>query len=195
MIHINSISENVDIFQTIKQISFPHVQQAFDGQEICQDKILCPFHNEKTPSFHIYEDGFYCFGCGVYGDSVSFVAQLEDLQPIEAARLIAQRFNLSIDRAPTVEERQKMNEIKRKRNIGKIYVDLEQKAFLNMAAFKSLTMSVMETEKLEIPDELVPAIHLLPQVEHFMQILISGSADEKLQLLREGVLLKWAKMT
>ena len=38
---------------------------------------LCPFHSEKTPSFHIFpENGsFYCFGCGVGGDVITFVAE------------------------------------------------------------------------------------------------------------------------
>jgi len=192
---IKNITQKENIFNIIKQVPFPGIQQAFDGQETHQGKILCPFHSEKTASFHVHDNCGHCFGCGWHGDGVDFVAKLEELKPLEAAHLIAQRFNLPIDRAPTVEERQKMKELKRKRNIAKAYEELEQKAFLNMAAFKSLTMSVIETEKLEIPDELLSAIHLLPQVEHFMQILASGTAGERLQLFREGVLLKWAKMT
>ena len=36
---------------------------------------LCPFHGEKTPSFNVYteNDSFYCFGCGVGGDVISFI--------------------------------------------------------------------------------------------------------------------------
>jgi len=190
-----NITQNENIFNIVKLIPFPDVQQAFDGQETCQSKILCPFHNEQTPSLHVYEDGYYCFGCGERGDSINFVAKLEDLKPLEAAFLIAGRFDLPVDRAPTAEEQRRLNVQKRNRNIAKLYKQIEDKAFLNLANFKSLTMAIMETEKLEIPDELVPAVHLLPQVEYFMQILISGTADERLQLLREGVLLKWAKMT
>ena len=42
---------------------------------------LCPFHNEKTPSFTVYDDtqSFYCFGCGVGGDAVTFVKKIENL--------------------------------------------------------------------------------------------------------------------
>ena len=38
-------------------------------------KGCCPFHNEKSPSFYVYEDGFHCFGCGAHGDAISFVMQ------------------------------------------------------------------------------------------------------------------------
>lgn len=54
---------------------------------------LCPFHNEKTPSFTVYpENGsFYCYGCGIGGDVFSFVRQIENLDYIEAVKLLAER--------------------------------------------------------------------------------------------------------
>ena len=52
---------------------------------------LCPFHNEKTPSFTVSEDkGFYhCFGCGAHGDVIGFVMQTEGLSFPEAAERLA----------------------------------------------------------------------------------------------------------
>ena len=43
-------------------------------------KGLCPFHNEKTPSFTVYPDtqSFYCFGCGAAGDVVTFIMKMEN---------------------------------------------------------------------------------------------------------------------
>ncbi len=54
---------------------------------------LCPFHSEKTPSFTVYPDSqsFYCFGCGAGGDVVTFIRQIENLDYIEAVKLLAQR--------------------------------------------------------------------------------------------------------
>ena len=40
-------------------------------------KGCCPFHNEKTPSFYVYEDGYHCFGCGAHGDAIGFRAKIE----------------------------------------------------------------------------------------------------------------------
>ena len=59
---------------------------------------LCPFHNEKTPSFHIYpENGsFYCFGCGAGGDIITFVRRIENLDYIEAVRFLAQRAGMQL---------------------------------------------------------------------------------------------------
>jgi len=57
---------------------------------------LCPFHAEKTPSFIIHPDHFYCFGCGAGGDTIRLVEMLRSMQPYEAAQEIVQQFSLPI---------------------------------------------------------------------------------------------------
>lgn len=59
---------------------------------------LCPFHSEKTPSFHVYNDtqSFYCFGCGAGGDVITFIKRIENLEYIEAVKLLAQRGGLDV---------------------------------------------------------------------------------------------------
>ncbi len=59
---------------------------------------LCPFHNEKTPSFTVYpENGsFYCFGCGVGGDVFSFVRHIENLDYIDAVKQLAERSGIAL---------------------------------------------------------------------------------------------------
>ena len=59
---------------------------------------LCPFHGEKTPSFNIYtENGsFYCFGCGVGGDVISFIMKIENLDYVDAIKYLAQRAGMDI---------------------------------------------------------------------------------------------------
>ena len=59
---------------------------------------LCPFHNEKTPSFTVYTDtaSFYCFGCGAGGDAFTFVRRMENLDYIEAVKRLADRAGVTI---------------------------------------------------------------------------------------------------
>ena len=59
---------------------------------------LCPFHSEKTPSFTVYpENGsFYCFGCGVGGDVITFTGLIENLDYIESIKLWAERSNIQL---------------------------------------------------------------------------------------------------
>lgn len=61
-------------------------------------KGLCPFHGEKTPSFHVHpEKGFYyCFGCGAKGDAISFVRETEKLEFPEAVAYLARRAGIPL---------------------------------------------------------------------------------------------------
>ncbi len=60
---------------------------------------LCPFHGEKTPSFTVYpENGsFYCFGCKVGGDVFTFTKLIENLDYIDAVKLLADRCGVTIE--------------------------------------------------------------------------------------------------
>jgi hypothetical protein len=62
-------------------------------------KGLCPFHNEKSPSFHVDADkGFYkCFGCGKAGDVITFVRETEQLNFSEAVEALGKRFGVPIE--------------------------------------------------------------------------------------------------
>lgn len=53
---------------------------------------ICPFHNEKTPSFTVYNDtqSFYCYGCATGGDAITFLQKIENIDFIDAVRLLTQ---------------------------------------------------------------------------------------------------------
>ena len=59
---------------------------------------LCPFHGEKTASFNLYPEtnSFYCFGCGAGGDVITFIKRIENLDYIDAVKLLADRSGLKM---------------------------------------------------------------------------------------------------
>ena len=61
-------------------------------------KGLCPFHGEKTPSFHVNRDKgfFHCFGCGVGGDVFKFLELHEKVGFADSVKLLAQRFGVPL---------------------------------------------------------------------------------------------------
>ncbi len=61
-----------------------------------QMKGCCPFHNEKTPSFYVYEDGYHCFGCGAHGDAIGFVMQTQGAGFMEAVEQLAAEAGLDV---------------------------------------------------------------------------------------------------
>src|SRR5205807_4192594 len=58
----------------------------------------CPFHNEKTPSFHVHPDKafFHCFGCGAGGDVFKFLELHEKVGFQDAVRMLAQKFGVAL---------------------------------------------------------------------------------------------------
>jgi DNA primase len=74
---------------------------------------LCPFHNEKTPSFYVSPTkGIYkCFGCGKAGNSVNFIMEHEQLNYPEALKWLAAKYNIEIEE----EDRNPQEEIERKK--------------------------------------------------------------------------------
>ena len=79
----------------LAEIAAPYVNLRRSGRNLVG---FCPFHSEKTPSFHIYpdNDSFYCFGCGAGGDVITFIRRLENLDYIEAVKFLADRAGLQM---------------------------------------------------------------------------------------------------
>lgn len=76
---------------------------------------LCPFHEERTPSFSVApgEKLFYCFGCGKGGDVISFVRETEGLDFAEAVEWLAERFRVTVEyeeSSPRVDEARRRRE-------------------------------------------------------------------------------------
>ena len=86
---------------------------------------LCPFHQEKTPSFSVSPDRgtYHCFGCGVGGDSIPFVRETEGLDFVGAIEWLADRFNVELE----YEESSPKADAQRRRK-ERLYALLEQAA-------------------------------------------------------------------
>lgn len=68
---------------------------------------LCPFHNEKTPSFHVSfeKQVYHCFGCGAGGSVVNFVMQAENLTFVDAIKFLGERVGISIPENETFDDK------------------------------------------------------------------------------------------
>lgn len=88
---IQELLDKIDIEQVISS----HISLKRRGKNLVG---LCPFHNEKTPSFTVYPESrsFYCFGCGAGGDVISFVRRMDNLDYVEAVKSVAQMAGMSM---------------------------------------------------------------------------------------------------
>lgn len=88
--------ETIRDHNEITDVIGSYVQLKKAGRSI---KACCPFHKEKTPSFHINaaRQTFHCFGCGAGGDVFNFIMRYENVDFMQAARLLAERANLAFE--------------------------------------------------------------------------------------------------
>lgn len=86
----HTVKEQADIVRIVGE----YVKLRKSGAQNFQG--LCPFHQEKSPSFsvHATRQFFHCFGCGASGDVFAFVQRLENISFPEAVRLIAEKLNI-----------------------------------------------------------------------------------------------------
>ncbi len=89
---LNPVDEIKSRLSIVEVIS-PHVQLKKAGRNF---KGLCPFHNEKTPSFIVFPDQgtYHCFGCHAGGDIFTFVMKTQNVEFGDALRMLAERANV-----------------------------------------------------------------------------------------------------
>lgn len=87
------------------------VWEQYIGEPIKKHKVQCPFHSEKTPSMHLYEHSFHCFGCGTSGDIIKFVQLYFNVDFRAALMRLDYDFHLGLNLGQqlTSRERRKMH--------------------------------------------------------------------------------------
>ena len=131
-----------DIFETVKRnVKIAEVVEDYGVQLNYQGQGLCPFHKEKTPSFSVKREDniFKCFGCGESGDAITFVAKLKGIEPIEAARELAEKYHIEVEEKKTGKAATITEYLKRcQGDIGK--TDYFEKRGLNRATLRKFCL-------------------------------------------------------
>ncbi len=110
-VFIDDLKAQADIVQVVQDyVPLKKAGNSYKG--------LCPFHSEKTPSFHVHRDKgfFHCFGCGIGGDVLKFLELQETLGFQDAVRQLAQRFGVEVPEPNT--ERDAAAESEREAMLG-----------------------------------------------------------------------------
>ena len=163
---LSEIKENNDIVEVISQ--YIHLKRS--GRNYFG---ICPFHNEKSPSFSVSPDKqiFHCFGCGVGGNVITFISKIEGIGFKEAIENLAERANISLP-VNTSQEDSKKEELK-----SKVY---KVNAFTADYYHKRLY-----EPKSKIGQEYVKKRKLTNETLEAYNLGFSGSFDELYQVLKK----------
>lgn len=90
----------LNIFTAVKQSVTPRQAASFYGLNPLRNGMCrCPFHDDRTPSMKLYDDHFYCFGCGASGDVVDLAGDLLHLSPIKTVERLCEDFGIRLQDA------------------------------------------------------------------------------------------------
>lgn len=145
------------------------------------NKALCCFHKEKTPSlsFHKEKQIYKCFSCGKGGDAISLVSELLNINALEAAKSINRTLGLGID--PNQKSTHlEINKYKDRRKTEEMFKQWENKTFQLLCDYLHL---LQDWKRLQDPESelYVEACHQLDYIEYVIdEIFIYGKNEDKI---------------
>ena len=168
-----------NIFQDIKDRVDLKDLVRYYGLEVDRGGFACcPFHNERHPSFKVYEDHYHCFGCGEHGDHVDFVQKLYGLSNIEAAKQINKDFGLGLETgeiAKPITTRPRKNDEFKQWFGESVHTLIEYKKLL--AYWEKIYDPRSPIDK--VNDRYLESIHNKAYVEYCVDTLLFGSEQDK----------------
>lgn len=175
-----------NIFDEIRnRVSMQDVAKFYGLQMSRSGMACCPFHEDRTPSLKVYDDHFYCFGCGATGDCTGFTAKLFGLTQIEAAKKISYDFGLHLFNGEIAVP---VNPNLKSENDFHIWL-----RNANLAVSEYL-QRLTEWRKIYAPQNQWEQLHPLfveslmkrDYIEYLVDILAHGSVEERKQFYKEN---------
>ena len=165
----------MNIFEKVREsVTMKQVAELY-GIDTRRGMINCPFHNDKTPSMKLYDNHFYCFGCGAHGDAVSFAAQITGLSQYEAAKQLCSAFGIVHSSSEPFIKPMIQRETQREQ---------ETKAFRILSDYCKMLHEWRERYKPTRPDSrphplFAESLAKQDEYEQYCNIFISGTEEER----------------
>lgn len=144
--------------------------------------VRCPFHDDRHPSLKLYEDHFYCFGCGAGGSVIDLTAGLFGLGPYEAACKLAEDFNVDVEAdAPPGTLDSFRADLLRCQRLLEDYLNL-------LHRWKNRYRPA--SAEVELDERYVEACQMLEPIDYLASVLAAGTLEQRIQtvdrLLADG---------
>ena len=170
------------LFESVKAAVRPKEAAERYGLPVSQGGMArCPFHDDRTPSLRVYEDHFFCFGCGKYGDVIDLTGQLLGLGPEDAAQRLAADFGINSEQqCSTTPYRSEIHQF-REDEAGCFSVLMD---YLRLLEHWKTTYAPSSSET-PIDDHYVEACQMLDRIEYMVDVLTVGSLEQRTALVNK----------
>ncbi len=147
------------------------------------NKIPCPFHEDKTPSMSVKNDCYHCFGCGASGDVISFVQRFFRLEkPIDAVKKLRSDFGLADYKEQNPEAIRAFTESE---DFTKAFALWEKKAFIEVNIYLRDTLPRTALNLRENSDKIKELYQDYSTLEQLLDILTAGTYEEKIEAYKK----------
>ena len=177
---VERLHEILDIKQVTEFYNIAYNRRGF---------ALCPFHQEKTPSFAVKGNYAHCFGCGWSGDTISFVKELFGLDFPDAVRKLISDFSLplSIDEKPTFRQfraiKKQYAEMLSKRRAAQEAQERRERRYNKLLdeyckLDKTIILQMPESPDSEITDEYAEALKKRDYISYLIDTELQGGESD-----------------
>lgn len=181
----------MNIFQKVKESVTARQAAGQYGFKVNRNgMICCPFHNDRHPSMKV-DKGFCCFACGAKGDVITFVADLFHLSPLEAAKKLAEDFQIPITEEFHKKKSGSSNKETNRRTLYQTEKQLEQwerECICTLSEYLRLLEGwkrhyAPQNSDAEWAAEFVEACQCKELVEYYLDILLYGELQDRIEFL------------
>jgi len=188
------LTRNADIFHLIKELPTVEVARRYLPGELRRQGnrwvTRCPFHDDRSPSLVVYGNGWHCFGCQAHGDNVDLVAQLHNLRPMEAARLVAGDFGIPLPGASREEQarvRQRALLARFERELKERIAKQELQTHIRLAnLYRRICDRLSGIRTVDDLERLGDLFHVRVRLEYLLDILLNGEPEERAAAVAEA---------
>jgi hypothetical protein len=175
------------IFEAVKATVPVRAAAERYGLEVnCAGMVRCLFHDERTPSMKLYEDHYFCFGCGKHGDVINLVAELFSIPPYYAACKLAGDFG--VDTSAEIVHQPAREELRIFRE-DQLRCQRVLCAYLRMLTEWKTQYAPIDPNA-EPDDRYVEACQMIDTIDYLTDLLIVGTLEQRVKavdlLLADG---------
>jgi len=184
----------MNIFQSVKESVTARQAALQYGFQVNRNGMMCcPFHNDRHPSMKV-DKGFYCFACGAKGDVITFVADYFHLKPLEAARKLAEDFQIPVKETSFSQKCKKKRKQHPKRTRYQTERQMEQWEQECIRILSDYLHLLEEWKERYAPksmkeawtEEFTESCQRISQVNYYLDILLTGELQDRIGFLLEN---------